>query len=63
MVVFGWLVLAALALCASLGTLLVFFGTLGLTGKVGGETVFFAVIAGLLIWASCANFPFTVGLA
>lgn len=63
MIVFGWLVLLVITLFASLGALLVFFGNIGLTGKAGGESVFFAIIAGLLIWATCANFPFVVAVA
>lgn len=63
MIVFGWLVLLVITIAACLATLLVFFGSIGLTGKAGGESVFFAIIAGLLIWATSANFPFIVAVA
>ena len=47
MIVFGWLVLLVITIAACLATLLVFF----------------AIIAGLLIWATSANFPFIVAVA
>lgn len=63
MIVFGWLVLLVITIFACVGTLVVFFGSIGWSGKAGGESLFFAVIAGLLIWATCANFPFIVAVA
>jgi hypothetical protein len=63
MIIFGWLVLLVITIGASLLALAVFFGNIGLTGKAGGESAFFAIIAGLLIWATCANFPFVVAVA
>lgn len=63
MIVFGWLVLLVITIAACLATLAVFFGSIGWGGKDGGESVFFAVISSLLIWATCANFPFVVAVA
>lgn len=63
MIIFGWLVLLVITIVASLVTLAVFFGSIGLTGKAGGESAFFATVAGLLIWATCVNSPFVVAVA
>lgn len=63
MIVFGWLCLLAITLFASFATLVLLYANVGLTGKVGGESVFFGVICGLLIWATYANFPFVVAVA
>lgn len=60
MIVFGWLCLTLLAAFASFGSIAAALGSIGLTGKLGGECLFLLAIAAALVWASYANFPFTV---
>jgi hypothetical protein len=63
MIIFGWFVLLIITIAACVATGVVFFGSIGWSGKAGVESLFFAVIAGLLVWATCANFPFVVAVA
>lgn len=63
MIVFGWIVLLVITVAACVATLVVFVGSIGWSGKAGGESAFFATVAGLLIWATCVTFPFVVAVA
>ena len=63
MIIFGWLVLLFVTLWAAFGTLILSYASLGLTGKLGFESLFFSAVSGLLIWATVANFPFVVVVA
>lgn len=62
MIVFGWLCLALTSALASLGSITVLLGSIGLTGKIGGECWAFLVVAAGLCYATYANFPFVVEL-
>lgn len=63
MIIFGWLCLFSITVLACCQTLMIFIGTMAFGGKPGAETLFFGGIAGLLVWATWANFPFIVSVA
>lgn len=60
MLIFGWIVLVGLASAMSMASIIVLMGTVGLTGKIGGEFWFFFVVAALLVYAAITGAPFVL---
>ena len=62
MIVFGWLVLTAIAVWVMAGGLICLYASIGLSGKVGIESWALLSLGAALIYASYLNFPFEVAL-
>ena len=62
MIVFGWLVLTAIAVWVMAGGLICLYANIGLSGKVGFESWAFLTLGCCLIYLSYCNFPFEVAL-
>lgn len=62
MIIFGWFCLLAIAVYLSTATLVMTRLSLGFTGKLGGESIFFLILAVGAWWIVYANFPFEVAV-
>uniref|UniRef100_A0AAU6W0G3 Uncharacterized protein n=1 Tax=Pseudomonas phage Nican01 TaxID=3138540 RepID=A0AAU6W0G3_9CAUD len=60
---FGWVVIFLITLYCLFATFGIFFGSLGLTGKVAGEFWFIAAFAAFFVWLSYYTWPFHVTLS
>lgn len=62
MIIFGWFCLLGIALYLSTATLVMVRLSLGFSGKLGGESIFFLLLAVGAWWVVYANFPFEVAV-